>query len=162
MLADTVVLLYCAHQLTAFKRIVRTRLLYVDVFAGLASPNAHKRMPMIGCGDGDCVDIFIFKQLANIDVSLGLGESELLHVADPLVQNTLVDIAECSNFRSGNFRKPMKMVVAAASYPANCNANTIVRTQYASAEGERCCANGDCFPGRLKKISAIDRHRSTP
>src|SRR4029077_1279485 len=108
------------------------------------------------------IDIFVLKQLADIDVGLGLGQPKLLHVAHALIQNALIDIAERGDFRSGNMRKAMEVVVATASQSANRNANTIVCAEHTSAEGERRRPNGDCFPSCLKKIPAIDRHMSAP
>ena len=117
---------------------------------------------MVGSCDRNCIDIFVLEELADIDIGFGFGETELLHVADALIQNALIDVAERSNFRTGNFRKAVKMIIAAAAYAANREANTIIGTEYSSAQSECCCSNGDCFPRSLKKISAIDRHMTTP
>src|SRR5262249_37241798 len=63
VLANATVLFHRAHQLSPFKRIVGARLFDVDVFAGLACPDAHKRMPMIRRGNRDGIDFLVLQQL---------------------------------------------------------------------------------------------------
>ena len=41
VLANSVVLLYGTHQLPSFKPVMRTRLLYIHIFPGLARPDGH-------------------------------------------------------------------------------------------------------------------------
>src|ERR1700757_3135693 len=94
VLADAVVLFYGADELAALKGVVRTGLFYIDVFAGLASPDGHERVPMIGSGDGDGVDVFVFEELADIDIGFWSGQAELLDLVEALIGDVFVDIAK--------------------------------------------------------------------
>src|SRR2546430_4744895 len=66
---------------------MRAWLFHIHVFSGLAGPDGHQRVPMIGRSNGDGVDIFVLEQLANIDVGFGLWQSQLLDVPETLVQD---------------------------------------------------------------------------
>ena len=92
VLADAVVLLHRAHQLTPFKPVVRAGFFDIDIFASLACPYAHERMPVVGRGDRDRVNIFVLEQLADVGVALRLGLAKLLHVAQAVGQDALVYI----------------------------------------------------------------------
>ena len=87
VLANAVVLFYGSDELAAFKGVMRAGLFDVDVFAGLAGPDAHERVPMIGSGDGDGIDVFVFEQLANVDVGFWLRQAHLF------------DFARCAGWR---------------------------------------------------------------
>jgi hypothetical protein len=50
----------------AFQHIHADGFLAVDIQAGLASGDHGQRMPMIGCGDEDQVDVLLFQQFAVI------------------------------------------------------------------------------------------------
>ena len=42
-------------------------------------------MPMIGRSDGNCVNIFVLEQFADIDVGFGLWQSQLIDVPEATV-----------------------------------------------------------------------------
>src|ERR1700687_2382664 len=82
---------------------------------------------MIGCGDGDGVNIFVLKQLTNIDVGFWLCQSQLLDVPEALVQHAFIYIAQSGNLRSWDTGKPVNVILAATSHSANCHPDTITR-----------------------------------
>src|SRR5207253_9128174 len=84
---------------------MRARLFHIDVFSGLASPNGHQRVPMIGRGNGDGVNFFVLEELANINIGFWLWQTHLLDVIEALVQYVFIDIAQSGELRSGNTRK---------------------------------------------------------
>ena len=51
--------------------VVAARLLDVDVLAGLAGPDGHQRVPVVGRGDRDGVEVLVVEHAA--DVLLGGG-----------------------------------------------------------------------------------------
>src|ERR1700732_990426 len=132
---------------------MRARLFDVYVFPGLAGPDGHERVPMIGRGDGDGVNIFVFEQLANIDVGFWLWQAQLLDVAEALVQHVFVHIAQSGKLRSWDALKAAYVIVAATSYSANCYADAVICAQDLATQRKRCCAHSYCFSGRLKKFT---------
>src|SRR5260370_3411489 len=92
---------------------------------------------MIGRGDGDGVNIFILKQLTNIDIGFWLWQSQLLHVPEALVQHAFIHIAQIGNLRSWNTEKPVEGIFAATSPAANYHPHPIIRTHHTSVAGCR-------------------------
>src|SRR5690242_5458860 len=66
VLADAIVFFYGANELAAFESVMRAGLFDVDILGGLTAPDGDERMPMIGSGDGDGVDVFVLEELANV------------------------------------------------------------------------------------------------
>ena len=126
VLANTVVFFYGADELAAFKGVVRAGLFDVDVFAGLAGPDAHERVPMIGSGDGDGIDVFVFEQLANVDVGFRLRQAHFFDFGDALAGDVFVDVADGDDFCSRDMRKAVNVIVAAATHSADGYAHTFV------------------------------------
>src|ERR1700676_5605852 len=126
VLADAVVLLHGADELATFTRIVRASLFYVNVFPGLAGPDGHERVPMIGSGDGDGVNVFVVEELANIHVGFRLWQAELLDLSEALVGDAFVDIAESGQLGLWNTRETVDVIVAAAAHSADGHAYAII------------------------------------
>src|SRR5579871_6962598 len=126
MLAYAVVLLHGTHELAAFKPVVRARLLHVNIFAGLAGPDRNERVPVIGRGDGDGVNIFVLEQLADVAIRFWPGEPHLLGVAETLVEHAFVDVTHRSDFSPGNVREALEMIIAAAAESANGQPHPVV------------------------------------
>src|SRR6267143_2169769 len=82
---------------------------------------------MIGCGDGDGVNVFVLEELTNIDVGFWLWQSQLLDVSKALVQHAFIHIAQSGNLRSWDTGKPVNVFLAATSHSANCHSHTITR-----------------------------------
>src|SRR5712664_3162004 len=113
---------------------------------------------MIGCGDGDGINIFVFEELANIDVGFRLWHAEFLDVAEALVQYVFVDVAESGKFCSGYMRKAADVIVAATSHTANCHSDAIICAEDLASERECGRADSYCFSGRLEKFAPLDCH----
>ena len=111
---------------------------------------------MIGRGDGDGVNVFVFEQFANIDVGFWLWQTQLFRVPDALVQHALINIAQSGNLRSRDMGKAMQVVVAAASQSANGHAHTIVRAQ------DSCVAGCRGAQGRSSDAGASEFQEFTP
>ena len=60
-------------ELLAFEDIMGKGLLDVEVLAGLEGPDALDGVQVVGGGDGDGVDVFIFEHLSHVGVTLGAG-----------------------------------------------------------------------------------------
>src|SRR6266446_10199536 len=135
VLANSVVLLYRAYQLPSFKPVMRARLFYIRIFPGLARPDGHQRVPMIGRGDRDSVNVFVLKEFTDIDVGFGLWQSQLLDVPEAMVRHGLIHIAESGNLRPWDTRKAVDVIVTATSHSANCHPDTII------------CADDSCVAG---------------
>ncbi len=104
-LGDALVLLGRGHHGPALGDPVRQRLLAVDVLAGLAGQDGRDRVPVVGRGDHDGVDILAVEHLAEIVVGLRLAvgrrlgppQMRLVHVADrrdPDVRKALEDFEQ--------------------------------------------------------------------
>ncbi len=73
VLDDPSVFLGGLDHFAAFKNIVGHRLFDIDVLARLARPDGCQRMPMIGRGNGQRVNIVVFQYLAYILLHLRFG-----------------------------------------------------------------------------------------
>src|SRR5438309_5974409 len=113
---------------------------------------------MIRRGDGDGINIFVFEELANIDVGFWFCHAEFLDVAETLVQYVFVDVAESGKFCSRDMRKAADVIVAATSHAANRHSDAIICAEDLASERERSRANGYCFSGRLEKFTPLDCH----
>ena len=71
MLHDHAVFLGGLQGDAAFHHVVAHRLLNVDMLASLGSPDRHQGVPMVWRGYGDRVDVFVFKHLADVFLTLG-------------------------------------------------------------------------------------------
>src|SRR5258708_33957658 len=111
---------------------------------------------MIGRSDGDGGNIFVLKQLTNIDAGFWLWQSQLLDVPEALVQYAFIHIAQSGNFRSGDMGKPMEVIFAATSHSASCHAHTIIRTHDSCVAGRRDAQSsaGYAGAGKFQKVPA--------
>ena len=66
VLDDAPVFLGGFDQLASLEDIVAERLLDVDVLAGLAGPDRHQAMPVVGGGDGDDVHFLVVQDAADV------------------------------------------------------------------------------------------------
>src|SRR5258708_26957066 len=111
-------------------------------------------MPMIGRGDGDGVNIFVLKQLTNVDVGFWLWQSELLDIPAALVQHAFIHIAQSGNLCSWDTGKPVNVILAATSHSANCHPDTITRAHHpgVTRRGGVQCRASDASAGEFQKI----------
>ncbi len=65
-LGDAAGFLSGGDELAAFPDVVGNGFFDVDIFAGLQGPDAHERVPVVGGGDGDRVEVGRGEELANV------------------------------------------------------------------------------------------------
>src|SRR2546423_8217716 len=102
-------------------------------------------MPMVGCSDRDGINVLVFEQLANIGISFRLRMAMALDFSEALIQDGLVHIAQSDNLDAWNLLETFDVIVAAAAYPADGHAYSVVRAQHLSAKRERRCTYSDCL-----------------
>jgi hypothetical protein len=92
-LDDAIIFASGLDELSALPDVVGNGLFQIDILAGLAGPHAHERMPMIGSGDGDNIDVFIIEHFP--EVLVACDESFLiLKFAHASCEHVVVHIAE--------------------------------------------------------------------
>jgi len=77
----------------AFLDAERYGLLDVDILPGLASPDGLQSVPIVRCGDGDCINILAVEQIAEINHGIRTVAGQLLHFAHADGEEPLVDVA---------------------------------------------------------------------
>ncbi len=91
-LYNSAVFLCRFHNFTPFPDIVRDGFLHIYILSGLAGPDGHQGMPVIGRSDNDGIDIFIIQQMADIGIRV---EGKLVFFFELFLsfcQNMLIDI----------------------------------------------------------------------
>ena len=66
VLYDAVIFIGRLDHLFAFMDIMRSRFLHIHILSGLAGPDRLQRMPVVGGGQGDGIDVLIFKEPSEI------------------------------------------------------------------------------------------------
>ena len=128
LLHHAVVLARRRDNLLRFEHIVRAGLLDVDILAGLAGPDGLQRVLVVGRGDGDGVDGFVFEQLAEVGVAAGFFLPSFSTCRTPLLQDRFVDVAEGDDLDVGHGGPSFDVVFAAAVETDHGNANGFIRT----------------------------------
>ena len=82
------------HQHLAFGRIVAAWLFQIDVLARLQAGNGHRRMPVVGSGDGDGIYILLLENFAEIFFRRRRLAHLLLHAVCELLEDIAVHIAD--------------------------------------------------------------------
>ncbi len=88
------VLAHGLEEQRTFSRVVATGLFYIDVLASLQSVDGHWGVPVIGRGDGDGVDVFLFENLAEVFAGCGRVAHRLLHGGGEFCEGVAVDVAD--------------------------------------------------------------------
>src|ERR1051325_1309983 len=91
-LHDAVVLARGLDNFAAFPNVVRHGLLDVHVLARLDRPDGRQRMPMVGRGDRDCVDLRFLEHLAHVAETFS-GFLVLFRVGQAAVEDLLIYVA---------------------------------------------------------------------
>jgi hypothetical protein len=157
MLHDAIVFLRRAHHLPALPQEMRARFFHVNVFAGLASPNSQKRVPVIGSRYRDGIDGLVFHNAVRIGVDGGFRNIQALHVGEAVADDVLIDIADGGDFY---VRQPGVLFNVLKTLAANAddrNANTIVSAEYFLRDEKRL-AEG-CNVGSRSRASGNIRFR---
>ena len=113
-LHDALVLAGRLDHLPAFEDVVGSRFLDVHVLAGLAGPDRHQRVPVIGRGDHDGVDVLAVQELAHVGVSgdLFVAFLETLHLRAEI---GVVHVAEGHDANAGDLPETADFVPALAT-----------------------------------------------
>ena len=125
------------HHLLAFENVVAGRLLAIHVFARLAGPDGGQRMPVIGRGDGDRVDVLVVVKLPQILIDFGLFASLVLDHLGAALGLRGIHIAECGDARARQLQIGLDVVLAAPADSDDGDVHFIVRGQ-AWEEPARC------------------------
>lgn len=118
VLDDAVVFAGGLDALAAFEDVVAAGFLDVDVFAGLASPNGDEGVPVVGRGDGNGVDAFVFQELADVGVGGDFGGVVFFQLVDSAADDIVVNVAESGDADAGNAAEAVD-VGASASVDAD-------------------------------------------
>ena len=118
VLDDAVVFAGGFNALAAFEDVVAAGFLDVDVFAGLASPDGDEGVPVVGRGDGDGVDVFVFQKIANVGVGGDFGRIVFFQLVDSAADDVVVNVAKSGDADAGNAAEAVD-VRASASVDAN-------------------------------------------
>ena len=113
-LDDPLVLAGRLDHLAAFEDVVGRGLLDVHVLARLAGPDRRQRVPVVGRGDDDRVDVLVVEQLAQVGVRLDarIVRAELLDLRHEM---GLVAVAQGGEAQAGNLQMRPDLVLAHAA-----------------------------------------------
>src|SRR5437660_4515015 len=100
-LHHALVLLLRLDQQLAFARVVPTRLLHVDMLAGLHGEQRRRRVPMVGRGDHERVHVFVLERLAEVAQALGRFALRARDGGDALGEHQRIDVAHVGHFGVG-------------------------------------------------------------
>src|SRR6185437_5381523 len=176
-LTDAIILASRLDDAATFADIVADRLFDIHIFAVLQRPNSGESVPVIGRGDGDDVDVFVFDDFANVLLELGRAALFFLDSLHGSADDGRVRVADGGD-------DGIELVVAGegtdmAHTPA-VNANDgdtqlIVDLAFPSGRGDGLfggagvggeagtCERGGGQRGILQKVTPIDRsHESSP
>ena len=128
MLAHAVVLASRQHQLPPFPDIVRAGLLDVRVLARLHGPDASQRVPVVGRGNADGVDVRVVDELAEVGEPLDGVLGHGLQTLGPPVEDRLIHVAQGHHLGAGHLQVLLDLRIAAAANANHADANDGVRT----------------------------------
>jgi len=128
------------HHLPPFPHGVRRRLFDVHVLARHQAPDGRERVPVIGGGDDDGVDILVVEDTVEILDEPGLVARHVLQrgIVDALGSEIGVDVAEGLDL---DLVQLCETALHAVSLAANANAgdnDAVVRAEDATAHRRRC------------------------
>jgi hypothetical protein len=66
VLHDSAVLPSGINALSPFEKVVAQWLFHINIFFSLAGPDGEQRMPVIGSGNGNRIEVFVLERLANV------------------------------------------------------------------------------------------------
>ncbi len=171
VLHDAVVFASSLHSHAPFVHVVTAGLFDVHVFAGLARPDGHQRVPVIGGRDRHGIDILIVQRLANVGDLLRCDAALLFDRLRPRCKSALIGIDQIGDLHtlalhariSPDVRRP------AAIQTGDGNANRFIGPE--NIAGRFRAANGKRRSSQqcrlLHKFAAIQtstrsrRHRRT-
>src|SRR5579872_2559874 len=126
MLNNAVVAIRGAHQLAAFPPVVRAWLFDVNIFAGLARPDRHQAVPVVGSGDGNRIDGFVVENLANVEAGFWRGLAHFFNVRSALSEHAFVDIAKSRQLNVGQLGIRLDVLKTSPTESADGHANAVI------------------------------------
>ncbi len=102
------------------------RLLHVDVLAGLRGPDRHERVPVIGRGDRDGVELGIFERFPDIDDSLAVLVALVMDVLEAPSQDGFVGVGHVSDLHAREATEAADVRSTPAVEPGHGDAEAIV------------------------------------
>src|SRR5262249_23904527 len=136
-----------------FDIVVADRLLDVDILAGLARPDRHQRVPVIGCGNRDGIDIAVVEHATEIRFRLRIAAVPGFQLHERTAEMPLVDV---HHVRDANVRDAGKMVVVILT-PAASRPRRMVLVVAPNADDR----DVDCLVGTLRAASRRERQRES-
>ena len=98
VLDDDAVFFRGLDALAAFEEGMAAGLFHVDVLAGLAAPDRQQRVPMVGAGDGNGIQILVFQGLAEVLHAGGLVAGTFLDALGNGAEERTVGIDQVGDF----------------------------------------------------------------
>ena len=133
------------HHLTAFPDGVASRLLHVDVLAGLGGPDARQGVPVVRGGDGDGVDVLVVEHPAHVPDRLGLVLELGLDGGRLLGRHVLIDVTEGLDVDGGDLAKGVDVSAALGADANERHVHPVVRAEHLAggvpehrARGRQC------------------------
>ena len=96
-------------------------------------------MPVVGRGDGDCVDVFVGEELAHVVVALGLFAGEFFGGGLAGFEGGLVDVAERYDAGVGEGGVALDVIVAASADAYDTDVDFFIGAEHAA---QRKCGTG--------------------
>ena len=87
-----------------------TRLLHINVLAGLARPNSMQRVPVVWRCYGDRIEVRVLQHFAQIEVRLRPVPVQLLNLCDALREEPLVNVHQIRNPHARNHKARHRVV----------------------------------------------------
>src|SRR5205807_72784 len=112
-----------------FVNVMTARLFDVDVFARLAGPDGHQRVPVVGRGNRDGVKILVLQCLADVLDHLGLLAAPAGDLLQPRAIGARVGVDEVSNLYALHARPLPDMGAAPAVQAGDGDVDRVVGTQ---------------------------------
>ena len=122
------------HHLAALDDGQRERLLHVHVLAGIAGVDEHQRVPVVGRGDDDRVDVFVVQQLVVVVILFGIGARFL----DREIHVVVAQVADGHGLLIAVLEKGVVHLIAAVAQADVAHAHAIVGAHDSGITRCRC------------------------
>ncbi len=123
------VLLLRGHQQLALAGVLAGGFFDIHVLAGLEAEHGHGRMPVVGRGHGDSVDLFGFEDAAEIAFALGRIAKHLLRFGGKFGQDVgvhVTDVGNAGGLAVGLERRKVRACAAFDAIAVNGEVQTVV------------------------------------
>lgn len=128
MLHEAVVFPGGGDELAAFEEVVATRFFDVDILTGLAAPDGHEGVPVVGRHNGDGVEVFVLQRTTHI---LDAGRRVIRLAGDVFTagrKQAAIGIDEVGDLHILHTAEPRQKAAAPTVNPRHGNAHAVVRT----------------------------------